>query len=70
MTAWQIALQQINGTLRKNVKRCLYCGEEFEYPSNHPAQMYCNNKCGRDARYLRDRGRKAHSPRLIPEMKI
>lgn len=34
------------------VKKCLYCGKEFEDKSDNKSKIYCNNNCGKKYRLL------------------
>lgn len=62
VSGWRTAIENLQ-TLPQNsavVKTtpCLYCGEGFDTPVNVTNKKYCSKRCQRDARHLREHGRR------------
>lgn len=54
MTAWQIALQQLNPGAYEKKCICGYCGAQFTKEKGK-AKKYCDANCYRKEKYLRAR---------------
>ena len=63
---WGIFMQQIVNEKKPTVIACGYCGAPITLQPIHTNKEYCNATCGRRARYLREHGRRPHSPRFMP----
>lgn len=57
---WLIAIGNVQKYAPEagNTTPCEYCGDPMESPENVTNKKYCSKRCQRDARYLREHGRR------------
>lgn len=67
MTAWQIALNQLNGTKVKQYRHCAYCGTSFSIPKNAQNKAHCSPECYRKVRTMR-LARERIEARVLPAL--